>query len=267
VSSAIDAIAKAENLSQADALVRMAEIALVALHDSDNPPRGLRGEEHAAVIIHLDAAALPDQPPPAAEPDANRTEPRSAERGRPFGRLAAGPGLPPRVVERLLCAGRIRTAVHDREGNIRDLGRSHRVVTDRQFRALFMRDAGHCTHPACESRAGLEAHHVQHWLYGGRTDLDNLTLLCRRHHHAHHDGGFSIVRRGAAFEFLRADGRLLERSVDVARLGARERSVDSAHGAVARDAPASRWGGEKLDRHWAVAVLAGRRTHARRERC
>jgi hypothetical protein len=262
VRSAIDAIAQSENLSQADALVRMAEIALAALHDSDNPPRGLRGEEHAAVIIHLDAAALPDQPPPAAEPDADRAEPRSAERGRPFARVAKGPGLPKRVVERLLCAGRIRTAARDRQGNVLDVGRSHRVVTDRQFRALLIRDGGHCTHPGCESAAGLEAHHVRHWLYGGRTDLDNLVLLCRRHHHAHHDGEFTIIRRGGGFEFLRADGRVLERRVDPSRLATDESWSDIRHAGVRADAPTTQWTGERLDRHYAVAVLAHRRVHA-----
>jgi hypothetical protein len=30
---------------------------------------------------------------------------------------------------------------------------------------------------------------VQHWRYGGRTDLDNLVLLCAAHHHVVHEGG------------------------------------------------------------------------------
>jgi hypothetical protein len=41
----------------------------------------------------------------------------------------------------------------------------------------------------------LEAYHVRHWIDGGGTDLANLVLLCRAHHHAHHDGEFRVTGR------------------------------------------------------------------------
>jgi hypothetical protein len=72
VQSALDTIARGEGLSHAEALVRMAEIALAALNDGQRRPRGLRGDERAAVVVHLDAAALPTEPP-------RDTGPRSAE--------------------------------------------------------------------------------------------------------------------------------------------------------------------------------------------
>jgi hypothetical protein len=59
VQSAIEAIADAGGIDQAAALVRMAEIALAAVADTAQPVRGLRGDERAAVIIHLSAADLP----------------------------------------------------------------------------------------------------------------------------------------------------------------------------------------------------------------
>jgi hypothetical protein len=37
----------------------MAEIALAAVADTEKPLRGLRGDERAAVLIHLTAAELP----------------------------------------------------------------------------------------------------------------------------------------------------------------------------------------------------------------
>ena len=32
-----------------------------------------------------------------------------------------------------------------------------------------------------------DAHHIQHWADGGKTDLANLRLLCARHHTAAHE--------------------------------------------------------------------------------
>jgi predicted restriction endonuclease len=33
-----------------------------------------------------------------------------------------------------------------------------------------------------------------HWIHGGRTDLDNCVLLCNRHHHMVHEGGWQMVK-------------------------------------------------------------------------
>ncbi len=72
-----------------------------------------------------------------------------------------------------------------------DVGASRRLVSDKQFRALMIRDHGCCTVPGCRSSIGLEAHHVQFWMWGGKTITANLILLCRAHHHAVHDGAFT----------------------------------------------------------------------------
>jgi hypothetical protein len=43
--------------------------------------------------------------------------------------------------------------------------------------------------------AWCDAYHWRrHWLDGGLTDLDELVLLCRRHHRAVHEGGWRIDR-------------------------------------------------------------------------
>jgi hypothetical protein len=247
VQSGIETLARSEGLTHSQALVRMAEIALAALSDSARPARELRGDERAAIVVHLDTTSI---------------GPRSMERGRHQARIDDGPGLPDDVVERLLCAGRIRTAVHDRQGNVRDLGRSHRVVSDRMFRALLLRDT-HCAHPGCTSRAGLQAHHVKHWIDGGRTDLANLVLLCERHHHQHHDGAVDIVTNGEGrFQFVRADGRVLPAYPDPAGLVDGVKPLEHQFD-VADDAAHTRWGGERLDRLWAISVLAQRRANAR----
>jgi mRNA-degrading endonuclease toxin of MazEF toxin-antitoxin module len=211
VRSALAAVAKAEALSATDALVRLAEIGLAAL--ADGRARSLSGEEQAAVVVHVDAARI-QEPEPAD--DAAMPVARSAERGRvlAMGRIADGPGLPPAVVERLACIGRVRLAIRDGD----QPGRSRRLVTPRQCQALKIRDGDCCAYPGCRNKRGLEAHHVQHWLHGGRTDLDNLILLCEMHHQAHHHGEFAIQRLGRGrFRFWRG-GRELPAWIDPSAL-------------------------------------------------
>jgi hypothetical protein len=62
-------------------------------------------------------------------------------------------------------------------------------------RALRARDRG-CRFPGCDNRRFVDAHHVRHWAHGGETSLDNLILLCRRHHRAVHEGGYRVDGRG-----------------------------------------------------------------------
>ncbi|MFL6141903.1 MAG: HNH endonuclease signature motif containing protein [Labedaea sp.] len=37
-----------------------------------------------------------------------------------------------------------------------------------------------------------DAHHIHHWIDGGRTDLANMVLLCRRHHRILHGTEWEI---------------------------------------------------------------------------
>lgn len=83
------------------------------------------------------------------------------------------------------------------------VGRSTRTVTGAQWKALVTRDRT-CVVKGCRRRpTQCQAHHVKHWLDGGRTDLDNLVLLCHGHHHDHHDRGHPLTHR---------DGRSLTQS-------------------------------------------------------
>jgi hypothetical protein len=75
-----------------------------------------------------------------------------------------------------------------------EVGRTNRVVQPAQRIALAVRDGG-CVFPDCSRPlAWCEAHHLRHWLHGGRTDLANLALLCRTHHRAVHEGGWRLAR-------------------------------------------------------------------------
>jgi hypothetical protein len=53
----------------------------------------------------------------------------------------------------------------------------------------------------------VDAHHVKHWANGGETSLENLLLLCTRHHRAVHEGGYSIRKDFQdCWRFFRPDG-------------------------------------------------------------
>jgi hypothetical protein len=74
------------------------------------------------------------------------------------------------------------------------VGRTERVVPPRLRRALEARDR-HCQFPGCRAHVRrCHAHHVNEWEHGGGTDLDNTLLLCVRHHHSVHEGGWTISR-------------------------------------------------------------------------
>jgi hypothetical protein len=54
------------------------------------------------------------------------------------------------------------------------------------FRAVAARDGG-CRFPGCDRKiAWCDAHHIQYWRHMGITALENLVLLCNRHHHLIH---------------------------------------------------------------------------------
>jgi hypothetical protein len=106
------------------------------------------------------------------------------------------------TVERLACDSSIARILLDSESLVIDVGRSKRVVTEPSRRALTARD-GHCLWPrGCDRPASrCSAHHLVHWIRGGSTDLDNMILLCHRHHWMVHEGNWQIVRGD--------DGRIL----------------------------------------------------------
>jgi hypothetical protein len=99
----------------------------------------------------------------------------------------------------------------DERGTPLNVGRKQRIVSTPLRRAVAARDR-HCTFPGCSRTRYVEAHHVQHWIDGGETSLDNLMLLCRRHHQLLHEGGYRIRRdyQGEHY-FVRADGRAIPR--------------------------------------------------------
>ena len=73
-----------------------------------------------------------------------------------------------------------------------DLGRTSRQVSTTLRELLGTLDGERCRFPGCTRHTRLHAHHVIYWSNGGPTDLDNLVLVCARHHTLIHSQGFQL---------------------------------------------------------------------------
>ena len=120
---------------------------------------------------------------------------------------------------------------HDGDGKVLDVGRKTRTIPPAIRRALGARDH-RCRFAGCDSRR-CDAHHVRHWADGGATRLDNLVLLCRRHHRAVHEEGIVVeLSADGHARFVRPDGVTIH-----------------------PDTATPDWHGEPLDLDWAMLVL------------
>jgi hypothetical protein len=115
-------------------------------------------------------------------------------------------GLPVETVKRLCCDGHTVAIVENENGEPLNVGRKTRVITKAIERALWARDR-HCRFPGCQNKRYVDGHHIEHWSNGGETSLDNLLLLCTRHHRLVHEGGFRIDKDYLdRWTFYRSDG-------------------------------------------------------------
>ncbi len=100
--------------------------------------------------------------------------------------LDTGETITIEAARRLACDANIAAVLMNGRSEILDFGRSRRVASDAQYKALVVRDGG-CRFPGCDRPPGwCQAHHIVQWPDGGRTDLDNLVLLCLTHHQLVH---------------------------------------------------------------------------------
>jgi hypothetical protein len=117
-----------------------------------------------------------------------------------------GPVIHPETARRLLCNARVQTVVEDARGDVVALGRMSREPSAWMIRQVRHRDR-ECRFPGCGARRFTEVHHIVWWRHGGRTDLDNLLLICSFHHRLVHEHGWSVRREpGGEVGWFRADG-------------------------------------------------------------
>jgi hypothetical protein len=108
-----------------------------------------------------------------------------------IGDTVYGNGLSAAMIRRLACDANIIPIVLGSNSESLDVGRQERLVTRAMRRALNTRDRG-CV--VCGAPPIMcDAHHLTSWIDGGETKLNNLALLCRRHHVDLHNGHWTIT--------------------------------------------------------------------------
>jgi hypothetical protein len=96
------------------------------------------------------------------------------------------------VVRQIACDATFAVAVDDDVGHTMYEGRARRWPTDAQRREIMRRDR-HCRFPGCPNVTFTNVHHIRLWKpERGRTDLDNLALLCVHHHGVVHRGAWTM---------------------------------------------------------------------------
>lgn len=104
------------------------------------------------------------------------------------------------TVAQLRCHSPIAATLFGDQGEVLYHGKSKRLFTAAQNRALAARDGG-CVWPDCDRPPSFcETHHAEEWVSDdhppGRTDIDNGVLLCHFHHSHLHRSAWKLVMRG-----------------------------------------------------------------------
>ncbi|HEY2599765.1 MAG TPA: DUF222 domain-containing protein [Candidatus Dormibacteraeota bacterium] len=219
---------------RSDALVAMSEHVLAGGAESLVTSPAAR-----QVVVHVDARVLTGE----------------SSEGRCF--VEGGAPLSAAAALRLGCDAEAICLV-ERDGLPIDVGRKQRIVPDKLRLALHVRDR-FCRFPGCSVPAQrTEAHHFEHWAFGGPTNLDNLLLLCGFHHRRHHDGAYRIRKSAHGFSFETDDGHVIQppprdpvgfdRGVPAL--------LRSRHPEITAGIPVAEWGGADMDFDYAVSVTA-----------
>ncbi len=102
----------------------------------------------------------------------------------------------PQLLAHLMCGAEITPILINTIGkntDVLDVGRTERLATPRQAKAISHRQNGLCAAPGCRHPISHN-HHVIWHSRGGPTDLDNLIGLCRKCHTLVHAGRLDLAR-------------------------------------------------------------------------
>ena len=215
----------------ADGAVALADLALSGARAGDTEPPASQPATRrppVEVVVHMSAADLQ-------------------------GVTELGDGVSAETCRRLLCDSGVVPMLEDERGRTIDVGRKTRTIPSALRRALVARDGG-CRFPGCTNRRFVDGHHIQHWIEGGATKLDNTALLCRRHHRYVHECGFTIERDGDELVFRDPAGEVIRPQAERPRLPTDyAQMVAQWFGPVA--APRPGWDGDRIDYDLCISGL------------
>ncbi len=159
---------------------------------------------------------------------------------------------------RLSCDAGVVHWLENNKGEPLSIGRKTRTIPPAIRRALKRRDHG-CRFPGCTCSRFVDAHHIAHWADGGETCMDNLVLLCRRHHRLVHEGGFAVHSKvHGQIYFTDPQGRNLPQAAAPRFRGnvfalTTQNSQSGIH--VTPQTGECLWGGERMDDDHAVLCM------------
>ena len=151
---------------------------------------------------------------------------------------------------RLSCDAGVVHWLENGEGETLNIGRKTRTIPPSIRRALQRRDNG-CHFPGCTCSRFVDAHHILHWADGGETKMNNLVLLCRRHHRLVHEEGFGVHSPAdGQVVFTDPQGHQLAETGDTRFRGnvvSLVRGNDRAGVSITAKTGECQWGGERMD--------------------
>jgi Domain of unknown function (DUF222)/HNH endonuclease len=146
------------------------------------------------VVVHVPLAALVEA---------------SGEESALVGELERDGLVSAAVVRQIACDATLAVAVDDDVGHTMYEGRARREPNPAQRREVVRRDR-HCRFPGCANVTFTNTHHVVPWKPGGRTDLENLALMCVHHHHLVHSTGWEMTgNANEELTFVGPSGRVM----------------------------------------------------------
>jgi len=162
------------------------------------------------------------------------------------------------TTQRIACDAAVVQWLDKHDGQPLSTGRKSRTIPPAIRRALQRRDGG-CRFPGCTASHFVDAHHIHHWADGGETNMENLLLLCTRHHHLVHEGGFGLQKLAEGrIQFSSPEGKIVPASPAGNSRGNADELFKLNQNRGIRITPKSsqsHWMGEKMDDQLAVEGL------------
>lgn len=199
-------------------------------------------ERRADALVAICDAYLASQP--ADRSGSDRTQVMvHTEPDNPEASLADGTRIDVATRQRLECDASRITVDTDEHGNQTPVRRTS-GVSERLRRQLLLRDRT-CRWPGCANEHHLHAHHIIHREHDGRTEPENLIILCGHHHRVLHRHGYWITRNlDSTWTFHRPDGSIIDATPAKMSLPRKTQYCDN----LPAETIDSKWRGERLER-------------------